>query len=131
MNKIILLFLLSVSTTNFCFSQTTKDKICGKTWFPDKYKETGGKIYPLDKETKLLFTKFNCDGTYESWEDKGLLIKGTWIFDKKTNSIMLESKNSKIKMDERVQVLSCDGKKLAFVKTDGGGGKITIYSITK
>lgn len=130
MNKAILIFL-SLFATNICVAQVTKDKICGKKWYPDKYKETDGKIYPLDKEMKSLFTKFNCDGTFESWEDKGLLIKGTWRYVDKTSSIKIISKNSKVPMDESVQIISCDGKKLAFLKTDGGGEKITIYSIAR
>lgn len=130
MNKIILsLFFLIF--TNICFAQTTMEKICGKKWYPDKYKETDGKIYPLDEEMKSLFTKFNCDGTFESWEDKDISIKGTWTYDEKTNSIMIISSNSNVPMDESVKIISCDGKKLAFVKTDGGGEEITIYSIAK
>lgn len=130
MNKIILTFLFII-TSSICFAQITKEKICGKKWYPDQYKETDGKIYPLDKETKSLFTKFNCDGTYESWEDKGVFVKGTWAYDEKTSSIRIKSRDSKVPMDESVEIVSCDGKKLAFIKTDGGGEKLTIYSIAK
>lgn len=130
MNKIVLIFFFLV-ITNICFAQITKEKICGKKWYPEKYKETDGKIYPLDKETKLLFTKFNCDGTFESWEDKVIFVKGTWTYDDKINSIRMISKDNKVMMDGSVQIVSCDGKKLAFIKTDGAVDKLTIYSIAR
>ncbi len=130
MNRIVLMLFI-IGASNFCIAQGLKEKICGKKWYPDKYRETDGKVYPLDNDTKLLYTKFNCDGTFESWEAKGVLIKGTWLYDEKSKTIKMETKNKKVPMDESVSITSCDGKKLAFVKTDGGGEKITIYSIAK
>ena len=117
--------------SNLCVGQTTRDKICGKKWYPNKYKEANGKVYLLDKETKLLYTKFNCDGTFESWEDKEILVKGTWTFEEKKQTISVKSKNKRIPTEDNIPIISCDGKNIAFVKIDGGGEKITIYSIAK
>jgi hypothetical protein len=130
MKKIIFLFIL-VSAGKAGFSQDLTKDLCGKKWYPDKYSEKDGKIYELDKETKSLYTLFNCDGTFESWEDKNLLVKGTWTYNAKTKTVKLKSSNAKVPMDESVKIISCDGKKLAFTKTDGGGEVITIYSITR
>lgn len=130
MNKIFLVVLLP--TMSFILlSQITKENICGKKWYPDRYKEADGKIYPFDKETKLLFTKFNCDGTFESWEDRGVFVKGTWVLDENTSWVKIKSKNTKITMDDSVKIVSCSGEEMVFEKIDAGGDKITIFSKAK
>lgn len=130
MRKLFILIAL-LTLTNLGFSQTTKDKLCGKKWYPEKYKEVDGKIYPLEDEIKLLYTLFNCDGTFESLEDIDIMVRGTWSFEEKTNSVILVTKESRIPMDNKVTIVSCDGNTLEFIKFDGGGDKLTIYSIAK
>jgi hypothetical protein len=129
--KRIIYVLMLIAFWETSFSQDLTKNLCGKKWYPDKYKEVDGKIYELDKETKSLYTQFNCDGTYESWEDKDLFVKGTWIYDTNTKSVRIKSSDAKIPLDESVKIISCDGGKLVFTKMDGGGDQITIYSISK
>jgi hypothetical protein len=130
MQKIIITVLFLLVTTGV-FAQITKEKICGKKWYPEKYKETDGKIYPLDKEIKALYTKFNCDGTFESWEDLDVFVTGTWDYDASSKFIKIKEIKSNVPLDKKVKIISCDGKILAFEKIDGGGDKLIIYSVAK
>lgn len=113
------------------FGQVNSKDLCGKKWHPNKYKEVDGKLYDFDKPIKALYTIFNCDGTFESWEDINVLIKGKWVFDSKINSVKMVSRDSNFPMDEIVEIISCKDHQLVFKKKDGGGEQLTIYSISK
>jgi hypothetical protein len=122
----------------FCFLITHAQnselftELCGKTWYPTSYKETDGKIYPLDAETKALYTRFNCDGTYESWEEKGVLIKGRWRYDSASKKVFqTQTQNKKYPTGDFVEIVSCKGMKMAIKKRDGGGQWLTLYYIAK
>lgn len=109
----------------------SKSELCGKKWYPNKYKEVNGKLHDFDNEIKALYTIFNCDGTFESWEDVSVMVKGKWTFDSKTNFVKMISKDSSFPMDEKVKVISCKDKQLIFIKKDAGGEHVTIYSVSR
>lgn len=129
MKSFLVISLITIA--NFCFSQSSFEKICGKKWYPDIFKDSNGKNVSIDLETRQLYTLFNCDGTFESMEDLHLLVRGTWIYNEKPQTITLLSNDTKDAKDTIITILSCDGKMLEFLKIDAGGDKIFIYSIAK
>ena len=129
--KQIVLGIIALCLIISCSTQNIKSNLCGKKWYPDKFKDVDGSVYKFDKETKLLYTKFSCDGSFESWEDKGFIIKGTWTYDEKRGMVIMNSVDSKFPLDQYFRIISCDGKMLAFIKVDAGGQKVTVYSIAK
>jgi hypothetical protein len=102
--------------------------LCGKTWYPEKYKETDGKIYPLEAEYRAQYIRFDCDGNYESLEDDGVVLKGKWKLDAQSKNILsTQTVNKKFPSNVTTSLVSCSEKDLSIKKRDGGGQWITIY----
>jgi hypothetical protein len=122
------LIFLFIAFASFAQKANLTSLLCGKTWYPEKYKETDGKIYPLEAEYQAQYVRFNCDGTYESLEDGGVVLKGAWKYDAASKKITATQSQSKaFPAVNTTIVVSCTPTEFAIKKKDGGGEWITFY----
>jgi|GEM_PF-2525591 len=81
------LFLLLLCITFNAIAQapaaTTKRKLLSKKWVLIQYQEADKAPIIAPDVLKNDYTKFNIDGSYESFEE-GLLIKGSWTLNEST-----------------------------------------------
>jgi len=127
--NVLLLSVFILLKTLVAFSQDTaafRKNIVGK-WYPEKYLETDGKIYPLSEDETEQYVWYKSDGTVESIEEDGKII-GKWSFNAATMQLVVtqtQSKSYPQKMD--VKIVKLTDTELAVKSKDGGGDWITIY----
>ena len=127
-------FLLLVLIPFLIRAQTTtappKQIIC-KKWFLEKYKEQGGKIYPVTAEMKSEYTLYKSDGTVESIEDGGVKINGKWELDEKAMTLTVTQTQNKSYPQKIVcKVLKLTDTNMVIQSKDAGGSLLTLYLTT-
>ncbi|HYV93002.1 MAG TPA: lipocalin family protein [Chitinophagales bacterium] len=128
MNRIHFIFLLLLMGSA-AFSQDTstfRKNLIGK-WYPEKYLETDGKIYPVSEDEKSQYVWYKADGTVESIEEEGL-VKGTWSMNSSKMILVVTQKQSKgYPQKMEMKIVKLTATQLAVKAKDGGGDYITIY----
>jgi hypothetical protein len=130
MNKNLLLtslFLFLLSTISL--SQDTsafRKNIIGK-WYPEKYMETDGKIYPVSAEEAEQYVVYSSDGTFESIEVDGKLAGKWFLHGDKMHIIVTQPPSGDYPQKIDAEIVKLTESELAFKSKDAGGDWLTIY----
>ena len=114
------------------WAKTADDSLfCGKKWYCEVTKDADGTSHLPDSGSENDYMHFLCDSTFVLSE-KGIVLKGKWIFDITTKTITLQQTQlNNIPESFSFHIIDYDEEHLVIIGQEGTKNDETAYLYSK